>query len=339
MSINDNRFARFPNTAMKQPLPPTHRRKPLPEHRPKPGSEDADAPARIVAIVENPSYREADQDPDFLRRADMRGVRLGLDYEKPEQLLAEHDVAHCIVVFGSTRIPEPDAARRNRETLAAATAGRPDDPALAQRLAIAQRIEARSRYYEIAREFGRLVGICGDKAIGGRIMVMTGGGPGIMEAANRGAHDAGAQSIGLNIALPHEQFPNPYVSPGLCFSFHYFAMRKLHFLMRARALVAFPGGFGTLDELFEVLTLAQTRKIDPVPVILVGEEYWRHVFDTDFLVSEGTIDPEDRELFWYAETAADIWRDILLWYELRGTPLLPAGLAEEICGPAKPTSE
>ncbi|HXP06540.1 MAG TPA: TIGR00730 family Rossman fold protein [Stellaceae bacterium] len=339
MSINDKHFARLPNAAMKQPLPPTRRHQPLPEHQPKPGSEDPDAPARIAAIVENPSYREADQDPDFLRRADMRGVRLALDYEKPQQLLAEHDVAHTIVVFGSTRIPEPGAARRNREVLAAALAARPDDPALSERLAIAERIEAKSRYYEIAHEFGRLVGSCGDKAIGGRVMVMTGGGPGIMEAANRGAHDAGAESIGLNITLLHEQFPNPYVSVGLCFSFHYFAMRKLHFLMRARALVAFPGGFGTLDEIFEILTLAQTRKIDPVPVVLVGEEYWRRVLDADFLVSEGTIDAEDRELFWYAETAADIWRDILLWYELRGRPLVPAGVAEEICGPARAKSK
>jgi uncharacterized protein (TIGR00730 family) len=164
-------------------------------------------------------------------------------------------------------------------------------------------------------------------------MVMTGGGPGIMEAVNRGAHDAEAESIGLNITLPHEQYPNPYITPGLCFSFHYFAMRKLHFLLRARALVAFPGGYGTMDELFEVLTLAQSRKIDPVPVILVGKDYWRRAFDVDFLVSEGTIDPEDRELFWYAETAQDIWRDILLWYEMRGTPLLAPGAIEEVCGP------
>lgn len=339
MSINDKRFAQRPNAAMKQSLPPARRHQPLPEHHPKPRSEDPDAPARIAAIVEHPSYREADQDPDFLRRDDMRGVRLVLDYEKPQQLLAEHNVAHTIVVFGSTRIPEPDAARRNREVLTAALSARPGDPALGQRLAIAERIEAKSRYYEIAREFGRLVGSSGDKAIGGRVMVMTGGGPGIMEAANRGARDAAAQSIGLNITLPHEQFPNPYVSPGLCFSFHYFAVRKLHFLMRARALVAFPGGFGTLDEIFEVLNLAQTRKIDPVPVILVGKEYWQRVIDVDFLVSEGAIDPEDRELFWYAETAADIWRDILLWYELRGMPLLPHGLVEEICGPVKTVGE
>jgi uncharacterized protein (TIGR00730 family) len=318
---------------MKQPMP-SQRRQPLPEHRPKSGSDDPDAPVKIKTLMESPSFREADQDPDFLRRDDMRGVRLMLDYEKPQQLLADHDVAHTIVVFGSTHIPEPKAARRNREALAAALAARPNDATLDERLAIAQRVEAKSRYYDVAREFGRLVGLCGNKAIGGRVMVMTGGGPGIMEAANRGAHDAGAESIGLNITLPHEQFPNPYISPGLCFSFHYFAMRKLHFLLRARALVAFPGGYGTMDELFEVLTLAQSRKIDPVPVVLVGEEYWRRVFDADFLVAEGTIDREDRELFWYAETATDIWRDILLWYEMRGTPLLAPGTIEEVCGPA-----
>jgi uncharacterized protein (TIGR00730 family) len=315
-------------------MPSPQRRQPLPGHRPKSSTDDPEAPAKIAAIAENPSYREADQDPDFLRRADMRDIRLALDYEKPQRLLAEQDVAHTIVVFGSPRIAEPAAARRNRAALAAALAARPNDTALDERLAIARRIEANSLYYDIAREFGRLVGPCGDRAIGGRVMVMTGGGPGIMEAANRGAHDAGAASIGLNITLTHEQFPNPYVTPGLCFRFHYFAMRKLHFLMRARALVAFPGGYGTLDELFEVLTLAQSRKIDPVPVILVGEAYWRRVLDIDFLVAEGTIEPEDRGLFWYAETATDIWRDILLWYEMRGSPLLAPGTLEEVCGPA-----
>ena len=170
-------------------------------------------------------------------------------------------------------------------------------------------------YYKLAREMGARIAQLG-------FTVMTGGGPGIMEAANRGALEAGAKSIGLNIALPHEQYPNPYVTPELCFSFHYFAMRKLHFAMRARALVAFPGGYGTLDEVFEVLTLAQTRKLAPVPVILVGREYWRRVFDPEFLAAEGTIDPEDLDLFWYAETAEDIWRDILRWYESKGEPLL-----------------
>ncbi len=301
------------------------RRQPLPHQHPKSPTEDAEAPAKIQAIIDSASYRAADRDPDFLRRGDMRGIRLMLDYLKPQTLLSEHNVAHTIVVFGSTRIPEPAAAQRGCDALVAAHAAHPDNEALSRRLEIARRVLAKSHYYEIAREFGRLVGECGDRAIGGRIVIMTGGGPGIMEAANRGAHDAGAKTVGLNITLPHEQYPNPYVSPELCFSFHYFAMRKLHFLMRARALVAFPGGYGTMDELFEVLTLAQTRKVGPVPVILVGEEYWRRVIDADFLVAEGTIEPEDRELFWFAESAADIWRDILNWYEVNGQPLLPPG--------------
>jgi uncharacterized protein (TIGR00730 family) len=150
---------------------------------------------------------------------------------------------------------------------------------------------------------------------------MTGGGPGLMEAANRGAFDVGAKSVGLNIELPHEQYPNPYVTPDLCFRFHYFALRKLHFMLPARALVAFPGGYGTLDELFEVLTLAQTRKIKPIPVVLVGEDFWRRAVDIDFLVEEGVIDPEDRELFWYAETAQEIWDGIARWYDAFGEPL------------------
>jgi uncharacterized protein (TIGR00730 family) len=152
---------------------------------------------------------------------------------------------------------------------------------------------------------------------------MTGGGPGIMEAANRGAFDVGAKSLGLNISLPHEQFPNPYVTPELCFRFHYFALRKLHLLLRAKALVSFPGGYGTFDELFEVLTLIQTRTIKPMPVILVGEEFWRGAVDFDYLAGEGVIDPEDRELFWFAETAEEIWEGILDWYEASGAPLRP----------------
>jgi len=257
-----------------------------------------------------------------------------LDYLKPQTLLNEHDVAHTIVVFGSTRIPEPAVAHRAVAGVTAAAAAAPQDAELQRRLETARNVAANSRYYDVARQFGRLVGVCGNKAIGGRIMVMTGGGPGIMEAANRGACDVGAHSIGLNIELPHEQYPNPYVSPDLAFSFRYFAMRKLHFLLRARALVAFPGGYGTLDELFEVLTLSQTRKLSPVPVILVGQSYWRRVFDPDFLVSQGTIEPEDRELFWYAETAEEVWRDILLWYEHKGEPILPPDAADEFCRPA-----
>ena len=313
-----------PETGHRMPRPaePRTRREPLPWQRPKPSAEDPDAPRRVAAILASPSYRQADQDIDFLNRDDVRGVRLELDYFKAEALLAEHGIAHTIVVFGSTRIPEPGAARRHVEELTAAQQARPDDAEIAARLAIAERLLAKSQYYEVARALGRRAAEASEAPHGQRLVVMTGGGPGLMEAANRGAYDAGGRTAGLNITLPHEQYPNPYVTPELCISFHYFAMRKLHFLKRARALVAFPGGYGTFDELFETLTLIQTRKIAPLPVILVGEEYWRRAFDVDFLVAEGTIDPEDRELFWYAETADEIWDDICRWHGTTGRPFV-----------------
>jgi uncharacterized protein (TIGR00730 family) len=319
----DHSGARRHSSQVPTPPHPHERREPLPGHRPKPHEDDALATQGLEAILASPSYREADRDTDFLQQEVTRGVRLQIDYSKAESLLEQHDVAHTIVVFGSTRIPEPQAARRQLEDCAKAVAANRNDPALRRRLLIAERIETKSRYYEIAREFGRIVGTAGAKALNGRIMIMTGGGPGIMEAASRGAHDVGAKSIGLNIALPKEQYPNPYLTPELSFRFHYFAIRKLHFLLRARALVAFPGGYGTMDELFEVLSLAQTRKIKPVPVILVGEEYWRRVFDPEFLIDEGVIDPEDRDLFWYAESAEGIFKDIVHWYEASGQPLFP----------------
>jgi hypothetical protein len=242
---------------------------------------------------------------------------------KAETAFLRLGVQHTIVVFGSTRVREPAAARRDADTLAAQSQAAPADAALERRLAAARRIVDNSRYYEIAREFGRLVGGAGKSPEDCRIMLMTGGGPGIMEAANRGAFDVGAKSIGLNISLPQEQFPNPYITPELCFRFHYFAMRKLHFMQRARALVVFPGGYGTCDELFETLALVQTRKMPPVPVILVGEAWWKRALDIDFLVDEGTIDAEDRELFFYAESAAQIWDGILQWHERNGAPLTP----------------
>jgi hypothetical protein len=192
---------------------------------------------------------------------------------------------------------------------------------VAHRLEIAQRLLAKSHYYDVAREFGRLVGNSGPGSQRHDLVIMTGGGPGIMEAANRGAYDVGAKSIGLNIRLPREQYPNPYITPELCLRFHYFALRKLHFLLRAKALVAFPGGYGTLDEMFETLTLVQTRTIKPVPVVLVGERYWRQAFNVDFLVDEGVIDPEDRELFWFAETAQEIWDGIQHWHRVNGGSL------------------
>ena len=285
----------------------------MPWHRPKPAEEDPGAAEAIRAIRESANYRLADQDPEFITRADMRGARLEIEYLKADDILADRHVDHTIVVFGSTRIPEPAAARRNVEALRAAVRSDPGNVELPVRLTTAERILAKSHYYEVAREFGRLVGNAGRAArVDGKspLVVMTGGGPGLMEAANRGAFDVGAETVGLNIELPHEQYPNPYVTPDLCFRFHYFALRKLHFMLRARALVAFPGGYGTLDELFEVLTLAQTRKIKPIPVVLVGEDFWRRAVDIDFLVDEGVIDPEDRELFWFAETAQEIWDGI-----------------------------
>lgn len=307
-----------------KPVPPhpTKRRDPLPLQAPKSDREDASASTRISAIMTNPSYNEADRDPLFMDRDETRGVRLLLDFLKPQTILQEEGIRHSIVVFGSTRIPEPSTAAANLEDVKAASEKAPDDLELKRRLRVAERIAAKSKYYDVARDLGRLVGH-EEGPHGRRLVVVTGGGPGVMEAANRGASDSGARSVGLNITLPYEQFPNPYVTPGLCFRFHYFGLRKLHFLLRARALVVFPGGFGTLDELFETLTLIQTRKIRPVPVILVGQAFWERVFDPDFLVEEGVIDKEDRELFWYAETAEEVWNDILRWYERAGEPLVP----------------
>ena len=301
------------------PPHPILRREPLPE--PEPPADDPEAASRIDALLSAQSYLQADEDVGFLNSDATRGVRLQLDYLKTEQLLETQQVEHTIVVFGSTRIPDPAASKRAVAALRAALSEGPS-PELERRLRVAERIEAKSRYYEVARAFGRIVGAAEQAGGEGRLVVATGGGPGIMEAANRGAFDVGAPSMGLNIGLPQEQFPNAYLTPELCFQFHYFAVRKLHFLLRARALVAFPGGYGTLDELFETLSLVQTRTIEPVPVVLVGEAFWREAVDFDYLVEEGVIAEEDRELFWYADTAQEIWDGIVRWHELAGKPLL-----------------
>ncbi len=299
------------------PPDPLDRRQPLPGSRPKPDHEDPAASQRVRAIMENPAYREADGDLEFLDGYDTRGLRLQLDYLKPELHLQKHRIDHTIVVFGSTRFVEPAAARARLDEARRALEASGDDPNAIRRVAVAERAFDNSRYYEIAREFGATV------SANSRIAIVTGGGPGIMEAANRGAFDVQAPTVGFNITLPSEQFPNPYVTPDLCFKFHYFALRKMHFLLRARALVAFPGGYGTLDELFETLTLVQTRKIRPLPVVLVGEAYWRKAFDLDFLVSEGAVDPEDKDLFWYAENASQIWTDIVAWHARAGVKIAP----------------
>jgi len=310
-------------TSVPRPPHPEHRREPLPQFHPKPAKEDPGAPARIQALLEAPSYRRADKDTDFLERDEVRGLRLQLDYLKPELLMQQEQVGHTVVVFGSTRIVEPAAAGQRVSTLEKRLQEHPDDRQLQRKLALARRILDNSRYYSVAREFGRLVGESGNGPQDCRLVVMTGGGPGMMEAASRGAFEAGAKTIGLNIDLPHEQFPNPYITPELCFRFRYFALRKMHFLHRAKALVVFPGGFGTLDELFETLTLIQTRTIRPVPVVLIGRAFWKRALDFDFLRDEGVIDEEDREIFWFAETAAEAWAGILDWYDKCEEPLFP----------------
>jgi uncharacterized protein (TIGR00730 family) len=294
------------------------RAEPLPDSFPKPAIDDPEAPARVQRILASPAYVRADQDVAFVNRGELRHARLQLEYLKTELALQEHGVASTIVLFGGTRIVEPAAARRALDDARAALAARPEDPALQRKLRVAERILAKSKYYDVARDFAHLASEACQTEAPSELVITTGGGPGIMEAGNRGAFDAGRKTIGLNIILPMEQYPNPYITPALCFQFRYFALRKLHFMKRARALVAFPGGYGTLDELFDALCLVQTRKMPPIPIVLVGESFWRKTFDADFLAEEGVIAPEDIDLFCFAETAEDIWRAIVDWYRARG---------------------
>ena len=282
---------------------------------PKRDKEAIKKTQNVRKIMASPTYKRADLDLDFLSKDELRPSRLQLEFLKPELALEETGVKYTIVVFGGTRIVKTEVAQHDFEMAQEALSENPKDEDLRRKVKVAKRVLAKSRYYDVAREFGRIVGQAGHGPLDCRLVVVTGGGPGLMEAANHGAFDVGAKSVGLNITLPHEQFPNPYITPELCFQFRYFAIRKMHFLMRAKALVVFPGGYGTLDELFEVLTLIQTRKVEPLPVILVGEKYWRYAFDVQYMADEGTIDQTDVELFTYAETAKEIWRRILDWYE------------------------
>jgi uncharacterized protein (TIGR00730 family) len=287
----------------------------FPEHVFPTAEEDAGA-ARLVPDTpqtRSPSYRLAYTDRDFLLRDELRPVRLQLELLKPELLQQEYGIHSTIVIFGSTRIPDEKKATERLQAAEALAAASPSDPVLKRQVEIARRILAKARYYDESRELARI--ITADSQQGGLCeqVVITGGGPGIMEAANRGADDVDGKSIGLNIVLPMEQCPNPYVTPELSFQFHYFAVRKMHFLMRARALVAFPGGFGTLDELFETLTLIQTKKVKPVPVLLFGREYWQRIINFEALVEEGTIDPQDIDLFQYVETAEEAWDAIQMF--------------------------
>lgn len=256
------------------------------------------------------SYRLAYEDIDFMSRKELRPVRLQLELMKTELMLAEHDIRSTIVVFGGTRIIEPQVCRKKVKEIEEELKANPRDPHLLKRLSIAKRIEAKSGYYDEARRFAEIVSSESQGSQGAEFVILTGGGPGIMEAANRGAHDCGAKSIGLNITLPSEQTPNRYITPDLCFQFHYFAIRKMHFLLRAKALVAFPGGFGTLDELFEALTLVQTDKTQRIPIILFGRDYWNQLMNFDFLVAEGAVDEGDLDYFRFADTAEAAWKMI-----------------------------
>jgi len=251
-------------------------------------------------ILHGPAYRLAYEDPDFLAEDDLRPVRLQLELVKPERALRTQAIHSTVVVFGSARILAPDVAEQRLQEARAHHRG---DPAAEQRVLEAERRVHWSRYYAQARRFSELVSRQFQQAGRRDFVVVTGGGPGVMEAANRGAFDVGARSAGLNVTLPSEQMPNPFITPDLAFRFHYFAIRKMHFLMRARALVAFPGGYGTLDELFEVLTLVQTGKMQRLPIVLFGREFWSRAIDFDFLVAEGMIAPQDRDFFRFVETA------------------------------------
>jgi hypothetical protein len=277
----------------------------------------------LRAILASSSYVLAEEDLALLKREELRPVRLQLELFKPELTLNEHAIRSTIVVFGGTRIVPREQATAAVRALEAELAARPGDATLERRLAVARRVLAKSPYYDAAREFAGIVSRKSQRPGRREFVVVTGGGPGVMEAANRGAFEAGAESIGLNIAIPREQVPNPYITPHLCFQFHYFAIRKMHFLMRAKGLVAFPGGFGTLDEIFEALTLLQTKKIRPVPVILFGRAYWEGVLNLQHLVDEGTIDAADMDLFRYAETAEEAWRIICAFHAL--DPANPLG--------------
>jgi uncharacterized protein (TIGR00730 family) len=280
---------------------------PLPPKRIFPTSKvDARSAEHVPQVpqTESVAYKLAFQDTEFLLRDDLRPVRFQLELLKPELLLNEADIGSTFVFYGSARIPAPDMADA---LIVAAT-----NP---EQERIAERLKAKARYYDVARELARLASRSGCDAEGKKhFVVCSGGGPSIMEAANRGAFEEGRESIGLNIVLPHEQMPNRYVSPDLSFQFHYFALRKMHFLLRARAVAVFPGGFGTFDEMFELLTLIQTGKVRPLPIVLFGKEFWNRVVDFNGLVEEGVIAPHDLDLIHWSEDANEAWEFVQNYY-------------------------
>ena len=267
-----------------------------------------DAHPATIAQTQSPSYLLAFRDTDFLLRQELRPVRFQLELLKTEMLLDEAQIGSTLVCYGSARIPSPEQAEAARRTAAGTTP---------ERQAVVERLIAKSKYYEEARKLARIASECAVVENGLRqFVICSGGGPSIMEAANRGAAEAGADSIGLNIVLPHEQAPNTYVTPNLSFQFHYFALRKMHFLLRARAVAVFPGGFGTLDEMFELLTLIQTGKMKPIPILLFGTEFWSRIVNFQGLVEEGVISPDDIKLLTPVETAEEAWAEIVKFYDL-----------------------
>jgi uncharacterized protein (TIGR00730 family) len=268
------------------------------------------AAANRLAILASSSYSLAENDTDFLKRKENRPLRMQLELLKTETLLREHAIDSTIVVFGGTQIMPRQQAEAVLSEAKRHAAKLPDDPKAQRVLRRAERIMAKSHFYDEAREFSRIVSTAKQNDGHSQFVIMTGGGPGVMEAANRGAFEAGAKSVGLNIDLPHEQEPNPYITPDLCFQFHYFALRKFHFVLRAAALVVFPGGFGTLDELFDCLCLRQTRRMQQIPIILYGREYWDSVITFKKLADEGVVDDDDLKLIDYAETPQEAWEII-----------------------------
>lgn len=267
-----------------------------------------------TAQTESPAYRLPYLDQDFLLRDELRPVRLQLELLKPELEQQAAGIESTVVVFGSARISEPEIARKQSDEARLAAGQNPDDATLAKNYRESLLALKNSIYYGEARRFAELLARRAKNNGTSEFVVITGGGPGIMEASNRGAFEAGAKTIGLNIVLPEEQAPNPYITPELCFQFHYFAIRKMHFLLRARALVVFPGGFGTLDELFDALTLLQTRKVKPIPVLLFNQKYWSKIINFNALVEEGMISAEDLELICYIETAEEACEKIAQFY-------------------------
>jgi uncharacterized protein (TIGR00730 family) len=273
---------------------------------------DARAAEHVPSIpqTESAAYKLAFQDTEFLLREDLRPVRFQLELLKPELFLNEANIGSTFVFYGSARVPAPDMADALIEAATNDT-----------QHAIAERLKAKSPYYEVARELARLASTCACDEDGKKqFVVCSGGGPSFMEAANRGAADVGAETIALNIVLPHEQLPNPYVTPDLSFQFHYFALRKMHFLLRARAVAVFPGGYGTFDEMFELLTLIQTGKVRPLPIILFGRDYWNKVVNFQAMVDEGVISPHDLDLIHWSEEAAEAWDYVMNFYAEHPAP-------------------